>query len=67
MVCQASVLFKFARGMPCETCNNCLRITSKDHPDVVEIEPDGQSIKVDQIRALQSELTKSGFESAKKS
>lgn len=52
--------------MPCETCNNCLRITSKDHPDVVEIEPDGQSIKVDQIRALQSELTKSGFESAKK-
>lgn len=53
-------------GMPCEKCNNCLRITSKDHPDVVEIEPDGQSIKVDQIRALQSELTKSGFESAKK-
>ncbi|MBO0456082.1 DNA polymerase III subunit delta' [Enterococcus hulanensis] len=54
------------KGMPCEKCNNCLRITSKDHPDVVEIEPDGQSIKVDQIRALQSELTKSGFESAKK-
>lgn len=53
-------------AMPCEKCNNCLRITSKDHPDVVEIEPDGQSIKVDQIRALQSELTKSGFESAKK-
>jgi DNA polymerase-3 subunit delta' len=53
-------------NMPCEKCNNCLRITSKDHPDVVEIEPDGQSIKVDQIRALQSELTKSGFESAKK-
>lgn len=53
-------------GMPCEKCNNCLRITSKDHPDVVGIEPDGQSIKVDQIRALQSELAKSGFESAKK-
>lgn len=53
-------------GMPCEKCNNCLRINSKDHPDVVEIEPDGQSIKVDQIRALQSELAKSGFESAKK-
>lgn len=52
--------------MPCEKCNNCLRITSKDHPDVVEIEPDGQSIKIDQIRALQSELAKSGFESAKK-
>ena len=52
--------------MPWEKCNNCLRITSKDHPDVVEIEPDGQSIKVDQIRALQSELAKSGFESAKK-
>ncbi|MEG2643785.1 MAG: DNA polymerase III subunit delta', partial [Enterococcus sp.] len=53
-------------NMPCEKCNNCLRINSREHPDVVEIEPDGQSIKVDQIRALQSELTKSGFESAKK-
>ncbi|MGO3115429.1 DNA polymerase III subunit delta' [Enterococcus pseudoavium] len=53
-------------GMPCEKCNNCLRITSREHPDVVEIEPDGQSIKVDQIRALQSELAKTGFESAKK-
>lgn len=57
---------KLQNEMPCEKCNNCLRITSKDHPDVVEIEPDGQSIKVDQIRALQSELAKSGFESAKK-
>lgn len=53
-------------GMPCEKCNNCLRISNKEHPDVVEIEPDGQSIKVDQIRALQSELAKSGFESTKK-
>lgn len=53
-------------GMPCERCNNCLRIASREHPDVVEIEPDGQSIKVDQIRALQSELAKTGFESAKK-
>lgn len=53
-------------GMPCEICNNCLRIASREHPDVVEIEPDGQSIKVDQIRALQSELAKTGFESAKK-
>lgn len=53
-------------GLPCEKCNNCLRITQHEHPDVVEVAPDGRTIKVDQIRQLQQELAKSGFESSKK-
>ncbi|WP_146621409.1 DNA polymerase III subunit delta' [Enterococcus florum] len=52
--------------LPCETCNNCMRISNHEHPDVVEVAPEGQTIKVDQIRALQSELAKSGFETVKK-
>lgn len=47
---------------PCNHCMNCLRIEMQEHPNVQVIAPDGQSIKVDQIRQLQSEFSKSGFE-----
>ena len=46
---------------------NCLRIAQGEHPDVLMVEPDGQTIKVDQIRQLQEEFSKSGFESRLKS
>ena len=51
---------------PCEECNNCRRINSGNHPDVHIVEPDGLSIKVDQIRNLQAEFSKKGVESLKK-
>lgn len=50
-------------GQPCEHCNNCQRINEGNHPDVLVIEPDGQNIKVEQIRNLQAEFSRSGFES----
>jgi DNA polymerase III subunit delta' len=53
-------------GDPCEICPNCKRITSGNHPDVHIIQPDGQSIKIDQIRGLQKEFAYSGMESSKK-
>ena len=53
-------------GLPCGTCNNCQRIKNQEHPDVLTIEPEGQTIKVDQIRRLQTEFSRSGYESRKK-
>lgn len=53
-------------GYPCLQCNECRRIEQDMQPDVVVIKPDGNSIKVDQIRYLRSEFVKSGVESNRK-
>lgn len=53
-------------NVPCETCRNCKRIVSGNHPNVIQIEPDGQNIKIDQIRGLLAEMTKTGFEAGRK-
>ncbi|NPV71113.1 MAG: DNA polymerase III subunit delta' [Firmicutes bacterium] len=38
-------------GDACDTCSSCARIESGNHPDLIVIETDGQSIKIDQARA----------------
>ncbi|MGM0198890.1 DNA polymerase III subunit delta' [Enterococcus sp. DIV1314a] len=47
---------------PCGNCVQCKRIEMEEHPNVRVIQPEGQSIKVDQIRQLQSEFSRKGFE-----
>lgn len=51
---------------PCEECSNCKRIDHYNHPDVFVVEPDGLSIKKEQIAALQKEFAFSGYEGNKK-
>lgn len=53
-------------GRPCMDCRSCRRIAVGDLPDLTEIEPDGQSIKVDQVRELKAEFSKSAVEGSKK-
>ncbi|WP_281280948.1 DNA polymerase III subunit delta' [Robertmurraya kyonggiensis] len=52
--------------IPCETCHNCKRINSGNHPDIHVVEPDGASIKKHQIQSLQEEFSKTGVESKRK-
>mgnify|MGYP001239103864 CR=1 FL=1 len=51
---------------PCEACVSCKRIDNRNNPDLHIIEPDGASIKIDQIRYLQQEFSKKAVESEHK-
>lgn len=53
-------------GQPDGTCEECHRISEQLHPDVILVEPDGRQIKVDQVRYLKAEFSKSAVEGSKK-
>ncbi|QIL51208.1 DNA polymerase III subunit delta' [Weissella coleopterorum] len=53
-------------GDPDLVCSHCQRIAAHEHPDVIEIQPDGRSIKIDQIRYLQDEFNKTAVEGRQK-
>ncbi len=46
---------------PCEVCDSCTKILSKNHPDIYEVFPDGASIKTKQIEALQEFIMSKPF------
>jgi DNA polymerase III subunit delta' len=49
-------------GDACDHCGVCLRIDRHLHPDIHLVEPQGQVIKIDQIRQLQEVLTLQAYE-----
>ena len=54
------------QGHPDRTCPECQRVLSGTHPDVVVARPEGRQIKVDQVRYLKAEFSKTGVEGEKK-
>jgi DNA polymerase-3 subunit delta' len=50
------------RGDACDHCASCKKIDSALHPDVSVIEPEGQYIKVDQVRQMQRQLVYKPYE-----
>ncbi len=48
------------------TCKSCLEFESNNHPDFMCIEPDGNSIKIEQIRYLQKRIQEKPIISDKK-
>lgn len=51
---------------PCGECLQCKRVLSRNHPDVHWVEPEGESIKKDQIVALRKEFSFTAYEQSKK-
>lgn len=56
------VAIEFAKKILCikkeqdETCKSCIEFESKNHPDFMCIKPEGNSIKIEQIRFLQKKI-----------
>lgn len=50
-------------GQPCGVCEHCQKAQNHQLADVVSIQPDGQSIRVNQIRELKEWLSTSPIES----
>jgi len=50
----------------CGECISCRKILSGNHPDIHTLEPDGQFIKVDQVRELQKDLSYKPYEAPRK-
>ncbi|ADL11596.1 DNA polymerase III subunit delta' [Acetohalobium arabaticum] len=47
----------------CGECISCRKFNSGNHPDIVNIEPEGKYIKIDQIRSLQQNTSYKPYES----
>jgi len=47
---------------PCCVCRNCRKIEAGTHPNVFRIAAEGENIKVEQIRAMIAELSKTSVE-----
>ena len=54
------------RDEGCGSCPSCRKIAKLQHPDLHLVEPDGDFIKIDQVRQLQRELSLRPFEASKK-
>lgn len=50
----------------CGQCPSCLKIDHQEHPDVLLVEPMGTSIKIEQIRLLNSKAALRAYEGAYK-
>ena len=46
----------------CDHCISCRKIDQHLHPDVVVLEPEGQTLKVDQVKQMQKDLAYRPYE-----
>jgi DNA polymerase-3 subunit delta' len=50
----------------CGNCQACRKIDHRNHPDLHVLEPDGNSIKIEQVRAFQKDLNLKPLEAPRK-
>ena len=57
----ASLFCEKQNGTPCGECFSCRQFFSNQHPDFFSLSPEGNSIKIEQIRQLQGEISLSPY------
>lgn len=62
----AGILCQNEAYRPCGTCLSCRSVSQHTHPDVTRIEPEGQNIKIDQMRQLQHQAGLGGVAGTKR-
>ena len=50
------ILCSEKQGLPCGKCKSCVQFETGNHSDYINIEPDGVSIKIEQIRNMQMKV-----------
>ncbi len=60
----AILLCRGRENRPCRHCPGCIKFRSGNHPDFLEIRPDGAAIRIDQVRELKRGLPFPPFEAA---
>ena len=50
----------------CNNCKSCIEFSSNNNPDFLYIEPDGNNIKIEQIREMQKKIQEKPIISQKK-
>src|SRR3989304_2653759 len=53
---------RFDQEDACDHCSSCKKIDHQLHPDLLLIEPEGQTLKADQVRQMQKDLTYQPYE-----
>jgi len=67
MIIAKALLCRAEHGeRPCNRCRSCSKFDSHNHPDLLEMEPEGVSIKIAQIRELKKELIYPPLEAAQR-
>ena len=62
----AKMLLCLGENKYCDKCKSCISFNSNNNPDFVQIEPDGNNVKIEQIRDMQRKILEAPITSEKK-
>ena len=51
---------------PCAKCKSCQAFAENNHPDFMQIQPEGKAIKIEQIRYMQEKIAEKPIQSSRK-
>lgn len=58
-----TLLCEEQKEKPCGKCRSCIAFEENNHPDFMQIEPDGKAIKIEQIRYMQEKIAEKPIKS----